>query len=213
MKLRRVSLIATTIIAMTSNIQARTIRDFFLSEPSVLLELTDKNTRMDLLDYYDNGRIVTTENTLGNDTELISVNDTLLSIQTSKSGSIDMWLNTTPKDTMIIVNATVKAPAADSKLMFFNKDWKQLEAKKFFTPPTINDYIIIPDKSTKKKKDIDDMIDISFISYTLNPKTGDITATQNLEEFLSKEDWAKISPYLKKEIKYSLKGDKYLLQR
>ncbi|MGN0231259.1 MAG: DUF3256 family protein [Muribaculaceae bacterium] len=48
-----------------------------------------------------------------------------------------------------------------------------------------------------------------LISYAINPDTGEITASQNLDEFLSQEEYTKIENYMIKSIRYVWTGKKY----
>lgn len=192
-------------------VPARTIRDFFISEPDDIFIIIDKNTRLDLLDYYDGGRIVSTQNALGDDTQLIKVSDNYLSIQLSESSTVEMQLIfPSKKDTVIVVNHIVYTPVPDSKLMFYNKDWEKLNNKKFIKEPTIESFINIESLSFKKKKDILDMVEFPLISYSINPQKNKIVASNGLKEYLTKEEYNKIAPYFKNNIEFILKGKKYI---
>lgn len=192
-------------------IQSRTIKDFFISEPNDIFIILDKNTRLDLLDYYDGGRIVSTQNALGEDTQLIDVSNNYLSIQLSESSTVEMQLIFPSKnDTVIVVNQIIYTPVPDSKLMFFNKNWERLNNKNFIKEPTIESFIDIPSSSDKKEKDILNMIEFPLISYSINPQKNTIVVSNGLKEYLTAKEYSKISPYLKNNIEYTLKGKKYI---
>ncbi len=192
-------------------VQSRTIKDFFISEPNDIFIIVDKNTRLDLLDYYDGGRIVSTQNALGDDTQLIDISNDYLSIQLSESSTVEMQLiYPSRNDTVIVVNQIIYTPVPDSKLMFFDKNWEKLNNKNFIKEPTIESFINIPSSSGKKEKDILEMIEFPLISYSINPQKNTIVASNGLKEYLTTTEYNKIAPYLKNNIEFTLKGKKYI---
>ena len=64
--------IVLVLIAYSSSF-ATTVRDMFLEDNQEYFNLIPKDVRMDMLDYYDAGRVVSATNALGNGSELIKV--------------------------------------------------------------------------------------------------------------------------------------------
>lgn len=191
--------------------QSRTIKDFFISEPNDIFLVVNKNARLGLLDYYAGGRIVSAQNALGDDTQLIDISNNYLSIQLSESSTVEMQLIFPSRnDTVIVVNKIIYTPVPDSKLMFFNKNWEKLNNKNFIKEPTMESFIIIPPSSDKKEKDILDMIEFPLISYSINPYKNTIVASHGLKEYLTTSEYNKIDTYLKNNIEFILKGKKYI---
>ncbi len=210
MKFANIFIGISTVVVLSVSVNARTIRDFFISDSSNVFELIDPNTRLDLLDYFDEGKLISTRNNLGDGTQLVSVTPNFISINTTKSSNIEMYLLTEGKDSLIILNTTLKLPASEGKISIYNKDWEKIDTKKHFKHPKIADFI----KKTATKsqiQSINETVDFPIISYTINPANGNITATQNMAQYMSKDDYAKISPYLTDSISYQLKGKKYTL--
>lgn len=213
--MKRVIFITGLLLILFSNVSnARSIRDFFVNEPHDLFALIDASTRLDLLDYYDTGRIVSSQNNLGDDTQFIKVTDDFLSIQLSESSEVEMRLLFPSKnDTIIVVNSTIKSPVEDSKLEFFDTNWNTLDTKKFITLPLIKSFISIPKEDKTPQNYILDAIDFPLISYSINPENASITASQNMEKYMSKEEYMKIAKYLIPTITYNFEGKKYKLAK
>ncbi|MEF9924871.1 MAG: DUF3256 family protein [Muribaculaceae bacterium] len=203
-----ITCVLLTVITVSSN--ARSIKDIFLNAPDDLFAIIDKETRLDLLDYYNAGSTISIQNNLGDDTQFIKVTDDFLSIQLAESSEIEMkMLCFSKKDTIIVVNSTIKSPTPDGKLSFYTADWKPIDAKKHISIPDMKAFISIPKGSDVEIKDVLNQIDFPLISYSIDPATATITAMQNLEQYMSKEEYKRIANYLIPSIKYTLSGKKY----
>ncbi|MBR1881739.1 MAG: DUF3256 family protein, partial [Muribaculaceae bacterium] len=69
------SLLLACLLFLAQAPQARTVRDFFASEPGDVFMLIQPNMRLDLMDYYDSGQRVFATNNLGNGTQLDTITD------------------------------------------------------------------------------------------------------------------------------------------
>lgn len=190
---------------MTFCIEARTIKHLFIEEPEQVLPLLNKGVKMDMIDYHNEGIEKYFPNAFGDSTHIISATDTYFDIQVSKSSRVQMQLYTFKKDTVIAVVTTVALPAKDSRIEFFNTSWKRLDGKNIFKAPSMKDFVIIPNGHKMRKEAVLDTIEFPIISFSINPEIGTIIARQSLKEYMSKEDYDKISPYLKPSIEVKLK--------
>ena len=64
-----------------------------------------------------------------------------------------------------------------------------------------------------KKETVLEAIDFPIVSYTINPDKATIIARHGLSEYMSKEDYKKIKPYLQDSINYTLQGHTFKPQR
>lgn len=195
-------------------LSGRTVRDFFASEPDNIFLLVPHTARLDLLDYYDSGQRVEMSNRLGNGTQLIEVDSTYLRISTSKSRTVELlMLPYTRHDTILAVIETVFTPVPDSRLRFFNSNWVELQSIQPLRPmPTLAD-LFLPTASKAKRKELLDKLPFTQIEMTFTGQQHNTLAVRHhLQDFLSKEDYALFTPWLKKEITYSV-GKKFKLNR
>lgn len=190
---------------------ARTIRDFFISEPGEVFTMLSENARMDMLDYYDAGQHGSAGNNMGGRSSLQKADSAYLSVKMSESSSTEMFFIVNKKDTAIFVISTYMLPAADSQVRVFDCNWDELESAKFFKEPTMSDFIVIHDG--KKKKDVEAMIEFPIISYSYNSSTRELVAKQNLKDYMTVEGYDEVSPYLADSIVYVLKGKKFSLKK
>ncbi len=218
------SIILLTIVCFTVLGEAKTIRDFFVSEPDDILIVLPKRNRLDMLDYFDVGQKVATANNFADDprdttklnsdnstSKLIDVTDSYLALSLTKATQVEFKLLTTAKnDSVIMVVTTASLPAKDSHVAFFDTNWCRLNDNKFFKSPDVSDFI---KKGTNKQKknEILKLIPFHTISYTLSPDNGDITAHLNLKDIIIKEDWDVVKDYLNDSLTYKQQGLKFKL--
>lgn len=196
---------------MPLRLNARNIKELFISEPGDVIPLLSQSVKMDMLDYLDAGRMAEVNNALGKGTHFNKVTDNYMSIQVTKSSCVELLLMpVSATDSIIIAITTFNLPAKDSRIDFYTTDWgKYVHNERFFKEPSLNDFIYIPKGVKTKKEDIFTNIDFPVIQYVINPDKYTITATNNIKDYMSKEDYEKVSPYLCHEIEYIFKDGKF----
>ena len=116
----------TVMLAMLVG-EARTVRDFFASEPGDVFTLLTKTTRLDMIDYYDNGTVVAASNNMAGTSQIDTITNEYLRLQVSDAKTVEMRLMRWKSDTIIAVVETVETPVKDSRITFYNKHWYQLK--------------------------------------------------------------------------------------
>ncbi len=204
---KRLILMVAVMLAMLAG-EARTVRDFFASEPGQVFALLPRTARLDMLDYYDNGTIVKANNNMGNDSQLDTVTDNFLRIHTSAARTVEMRLMQWKNDTIIALVETVETPVKDSRITFYNKHWYRLKEIKPFKMPTMDDFIL-PTVKKDQRKEILQQIAFPLIELTFGgPGFEQLTARHGLAEFLSKEEWVKLKPYFRPTLTYHVQKGK-----
>lgn len=221
MRFITLTLLLSMLSCFTATGEAKTIRDLFASEPNNIFMLLRDRTRLDMLDYYDSGQKVAASNRLsGDDTasQLIEVTPNSISLQLTDATRVDMLLYETVhgKDSVVAVVKTALLPMPDSRIAFYDTNWKLLNKKQIFAEPTLNDFIM-PGTNKGALETINDIVKFPIISYDIaaDDASTTITAHLNLEQFLSADDWAKVKPYLRQSLTYRRQGrsTKFKLQK
>lgn len=196
----KISIITALAVSVALPLGARTIRDFFLSESGDVLKILPASKRADMLAYYDVDRLMPTETNFGEYATLQKVTAGYISLTTSASSDVQMKMLTSGRDTMLLVVNTVKIPARDSRVRLFDKNWKEINPSKALKLAKMEDFIAIPKGSKVKKEDVLGQIRFPIISYTVDSVSSQVTARQELKDFMSKDEYAKIEPYLKEAV-------------
>ena len=200
---KSIALFILLIACVAFNTEARTIRELFIEEPGHVLPLINDKVKMDMIDYHNEGIKKVFPNVLGHGTELIAVTDNYISVTSTASTSVELLLITQKTDSVIIAITTVALPAKDSRIELYNTSWEKLNLK--LNTPTMKDFISIPKGDKTKKETVLQSIDLPIISYSINPDNGTITARHSLKEYLSKDEYEKIAPYLRDSIEIPIK--------
>lgn len=201
-------LITLVLLVLATGLDARTVRDFFASEPDQLFTLIPRTTRLDLLDYYDNGTIVQASNNMGTGTQLDTVTDNFMRLHTSDIKVVELRLMRWKSDTIIAVVETVETPVKDSRITFYNKHWYRLREIKPFKMPTLDDFIL-PTVKKDKRRELLEGIPFPLIELTFSGDDfAQLTARHGLAEFLTKEEWARLKPYFRPTLTYRIQGGK-----
>ena len=185
---------------------ARTISDFFASEPGNIFPLLTRTSRLDMVDYYNSGKTVAIANNLEGESSLLQLDSAYLKVQTSKNRIVEMRMRTAGKDTVITVIETVMTPVPDSRLTQWNVHWQRFTSDKLFAMPGIDDFIIRK-MPHDLRADLQDAMIFPLIQLTFKGEDHDIIeAAHGLEQFLAKEEYQRYSSYLKPSISYRFNG-------
>lgn len=185
---------------------ARTISDFFASEPGNIFPLLTRTGRLDMVDYYNSGKTVAIANNLEGESSLLQLDSAYLKVQTSKNRIVEMRMRTAGKDTVITVIETVMTPVPDSRLTQWNVHWQRFTSDKLFAMPGIDDFIIRK-MPHDLRADLQDAMIFPLVQLTFKGEGHDIIeAAHGLEQFLAKEEYQRYSNYLKPSISYRFNG-------
>lgn len=210
------SIILFLLLGFSFQGEAKTIRQLFADEPDDVFLILPKSSRLDMLDYYDVGRIVEVENNLsmGNkETKLIKVSDTQIEVALTRGCQVSLTLLPVSKsDTIIAVIKSYQLPYNDSQIAFYDTDWKPLSTKKHFTEPSVKSFIR-SDVDKQKQQEILSLVKFPLISYKIEGAGSEttLTATLNLDGIMIKEDYELVKDYLLQSIVYKRSGSKFKL--
>ena len=203
------AIIVLTMALLPLDGAARTIADFFASEPGNVFPLLTRTNRLDLVDYYNSGQTVAVPNNLGGTSQLEALDSAYLKLQTSGSKVVEMRMLTTgSRDTVIVVIETVLTPVPDSKLTLWNSQWQMLRTDRHFKMPGIDDFIV-KKMPRELRADLQDAMIFPLIQLTFKgDRRLQVEATHGLEQFLAPSEFKRFAPYLKPSITYRMSGTK-----
>lgn len=203
---RLLSILCLSLALLPLTGMARTISDFFASEPGNIFPLLTRTSRLDMVDYYNSGKTVAIANNLEGESSLLQLDSAYLKVQTSKNRIVEMRMRTAGKDTVITVIETVMTPVPDSRLTQWNVHWQRFTSDKLFAMPGIDDFIIRK-MPHDLRADLQDAMIFPLVQLTFKGEGHDIIeAAHGLEQFLAKEEYQRYSSYLKPSISYRFNG-------
>lgn len=190
MKLRNLLFCLCSIVTLTSS-AIEPVAQLFIAMPDSLVPSIEINRRKDLIDLMHAGQKA----------EMTLLQDSLLSIDLSKRSKMEIrWYDTTGNDTIIALVNTVYAPAGDSRIRFFDTAWKELPASERIRRIRREEFFQFPDSLTKaQKEDLLRPVDIFLVEYNF-ATDGSLCARQSWANYLDKESFDRIEPYLQDSI-------------
>ncbi len=191
-----------------------TVRQAFADVDVPALDLLTPTMRGDLLAYHDAGASREVVNALGGMSSLEQpVTDSYVScIITPVSKATVKVLSCGKEDVaMLIYTIAGEGQAADSQLMFFDSNMKELRPEKFIKLASIDDFIETPrDRDgAMLKKELLGLIPFPTVEYVASPDNDGLTARLTVADYMGAEDLHRLKPYLRPEVKYSWNGKKF----
>ena len=113
------------------------IADVFTSMPDSIYPLLTAKNRKDMVDFYNNKMEAKVRNRLNDYARLDTLTNQYLHLTPSPSSEVVMrLLETSDSTTVICLVQTVTKPIRDSRLKFYDSQWRQLSSVSLPTPAT-----------------------------------------------------------------------------
>lgn len=130
---------------------ARRIADFFVEAPMYQAAPNiDRNTRMDMLDYFRSGLPSKTTNIVGEPVAVLSENDRSIRVCAGDSVTLEYGLAVSGPDSLLIVIENLPTPMPDSKVSFFSTDWTAARPLAVLSP-ALNDWLTDEGRSNRSR--------------------------------------------------------------
>ena len=190
-----------------------TAREVFIKLHSPALEILPVDTRLDMLDYWDVDSIYKATNAMDGLSWLVNLKDDYLKVQISKVSTLELKILPYKEHKLVLSIYTVgsEPQASDSQIDFLDENLIAIERDKVIEYPQLKDFFEIPKGSLTSMKEIRDMIPFPTMAFSANPDNNNLKAILTVEEFINQDDWNIIKLFLKPEITFDWKKDKYRL--
>lgn len=206
--MKKLLLIVALLAGALTSMAQLTAADAFTSAPQGIFPLLDRNTRLDMVDYYKNNMSTPSQNALEGRSAITEMTPESLTVKMTDSSAAQLMVLSGSKGQVIALINTVATPGLDSTLKFYDGEWKPLNASSFFTKPGWDDWMTAEGKDNEAEV----MMQVPFMlaSYRIEPSSSVLTLTNNLSRFLDKEVYASLASLLKPSLTYSWNGKKFV---
>ncbi len=184
---------------------ALTAADAFTSAPASVFPLLDRNTRLDMVDYFVNGLSTPSTNLMKGSSSITSLEPTSVKVKMTDSSTAQVVVLPAGADSIIALISTVATPGLDSSISFYDSAWKQLDTAVYFVKPGWKDWAT----SGSNVEEIMMHTPFMLASYEFDPATKNLTLTNNLSKFLDPEIYEMISSSLNPVLIYGWNGKKF----
>lgn len=216
-------LIAITIIAASLSLMPAAARDkgatpvmtaseAFTKLPLKVLEIINTSQRMDMLDYYAIDSIQPVVNGMNGISYLRKVTPTYLRVQITPVSTLQIKVLPYDYGEIIATSYTVgdSLRAKDSELRFFDTSFNELDTKRFFDIPELDDFI--PKVYIHDEKQLMSILyETPFlpIQYRIDPDFEALRATMSLKNVLDSDQLKILGYYAENSINYIWNGKKF----
>lgn len=204
-------IIISTLIAFCSLCSwAITATEAFTSAPESVFPLLDKNTRLDMIDYFNSGMTTASQNKLSGKSRITDISDSQLQFVMTSSSSYQIAILESNNTQIIAVIETVATPTPDSNISFYTTDWKKYN-ENAFEPATIAQWL------TNEGRDniatVESIVPFMLSSMTYDSDSQILTLTNNVKHFLGQDMYSMIEAYLKATLTYKWNGKRFVQQK
>lgn len=188
-------------------LHARTALEFFADIPTELFNILDRNTRLDMADYFNAGLNTPSKDIFGGNTRVISASPLRADITVGKGAVVTVGVIPNGSDTIVALIETVKTPTPDSGVKFFKaSSWEKIDV----AAPTMKDFLT--DSGRKATLTEADFPPMMFVSTDFNPEDGVFTFRNRTSDHFRVSEGDDVQyeglKYLRPEIRMRLKGSK-----
>ena len=193
-----------------SQVSARTpLRHWLVAMPDSVMPLLTKNNRLDFIDFYDAQMAAVVTNRMDGSSRMNTLTDDFVQIEYTASTDVAMKLLPVNDSTDVLcMVTTVKAAVDDSRIAFFDAEWRPMDVTQYFVEPRIEDFRFTQQSDSAARAW--NKLDIFFRTYRLCAESTELQCVLTAMDYLSKEDREEVSSYVNKELTYRWTDGKYL---
>lgn len=205
-----ISLLALPLTAM-SQTSAPVAADFFNSAPIDVATGLSQISRLDMVDYFNSGSTVKSENRLGRKSALKSLSDEMIVWQDDDSVTTAIvvlpGVTASKSDTLLMVIRTIAEPMPDSELSFYDSGWHRVDDKRF-PHPSLSDWV--KPEGRKAMGEIGDALPFMLATVNYDPQTKTLVFTNRMSSFFVAGDAPGQLDLLRPELRYSWNGKSFI---
>lgn len=189
--------------------------DFFNSAPSELVSYLTPVNRLDMIDYFNSGSTVGTENRLGSKVRILSMDDKHVRWEDDCSVTTTIvvlpFTNSILDKTLLILIRTFNGNWPDSKVSYYENDWSHpLDPNDNvgLPNPKLKDWLVNKDKNTRAEV----AESIPFMLYTAeyDLECDILIFTNRMADFFRSGDTPPALKKLKPELGYFWEGYRFV---
>lgn len=169
----------------------------FINTSSKAFDILSPATRLDMVDYAKENVPYEAMNEMYSTSRITRFSGQCIDVHISEVSSAQIFTLPTPDDGIAAIIYTVDAEGADSQIEFYSPLLKPLKTGKYFTPPTLTDFLSSLYKHDKKARNkLTDAVPFTALEYTFVPDTNMLAVSLALKDIISREDYDNIAPLL-----------------
>lgn len=199
--------------AVSDTISARRA---FVEMPSKVLDLIAKDTRLDMLDFFDADSVWQAKNELEGISCLETVTPTYLKVKITPVSTMQIKILKDKKGNdlvMTIYTTGAEGDSKDSDVKFYSPSMTELKSADYLKMPMLKDFFDIPRGSLTSMKEIEALVPFYTVEFKASANDDNLEAVFTPGDFMTLEDQKLVNLFLKPDIKYIWDGKKFSLKK
>ena len=215
MKIRALCVSIIALVSILAAAQDRqtvgpTAADFFVKAPLDVASQLSETSRLDMIDYFNNGATVKSENRLGRKVALKKIEDRLIVWQDDDSVMTTLVvlpvMQSSASDTVMVVIRTFAGQLPDSEVRYYDKGWSLIDNSDV-PAPKLKDWLNVTDKQSVALVERSIPFILSTAEYDLND--NNLVFTNRTSDFFTPQDTPDAVSMLKPELRYEWTGRRF----
>ena len=203
-------LITIALAATALSSWAITATEAFTTAPNTVFPLLEKNTRLDMVDYFNSGLASASSNKLDGKTSITLLSDSDIRFTMSSSSAYQIAILPSKDGDIIALIETVATPAPDSNISFYTAEWSSID-KPLFNEPGVSYWLTADGRDNSSM--VESLVPFMLVSYNYDPATKSLILRNNVKQFLGEEMYSMIDGYLCDTLVYTWNGKRFELKK
>lgn len=187
-----------------------TVRNALMSVPREIAPLLTQHAILDMLDYYDAGMDNPTANVADGHMRIAALTAECAELQAGDVLTVDVVLLPCGADTLRAYIATCKMPRADSRMLVYDADGKDV-TRKVFAVPDLSKWLTPQGK--KQRKMVESKLTYYTMAYAYDKDTRRLVIEMSFPATMSVEDTEALRPLLRYALGYVWNGKKFVAEK
>lgn len=209
-------LIIWFILGICGGICAQDLKTLFVAMPDSLSPFLTEVNRADFGDFLESGMKAEVKNRFGNTSEMTKLTSDYLFLKSSSASTLELKLlplNDSVK--VICAVSTYFAPAGDSRIAFYDTNWKELPQSDFIQLPEENEFYVMPQSAvqTDSLKNLRTYADMYLWTASLSVDQPVLSITYSTPDYLDKKTADELKHYIvSAPLRYEWENGKFIMQ-
>lgn len=171
--------------------------------------LLDRNTRLDMVDYFSGGMTHVSNNRFGGPAIIMSADSASVRFSPGESIECQLALSVSGRDTTVIFIETLQLPQPDSRVSVYGlPEWSELNAGVYAPEPVLSDWLT--EDGARNRDEVERLLPFVTARADYDPATATLTYTNTLDTyFADKADLDRVRKWVRKTLSAPRKGLKF----
>lgn len=192
-----------------------TAPEAFIDMPPSVLELLNKFSRMNMVEYWHADSVYRCTNVMDGISYIEAMDSTYMRVALTQVSRMEIKILPGRKGDVVGVSYTVDSNGqqADSQLFFFDSQMQPLKTDKILRAPKVKDFFKIEKGSLTKMDELVAMVQFPTIEYRFSPDNTNLEGRLTVGQYIDADDYNIMKLFLLPQLTWQWDGKGYKLKK